>query len=235
MLASSAMHTFTTTSCSQSGHREVTLQLVHTLPVPNLERILLDYFETAVKRGAKYVPDQIIRFGWSVLRVCERSDGTLGVEERKLTPQLDWTESVDHALMDLFTQQQIAVSIGLVNEMSYPTQDEAVLVTQCAVEATALSFIRLDAELPNGYSGWSLTCSEDHDHGQAEALPLLALAANQPGLVQLLPLPPGCSVAIKFVDKEGAPKGGRIEPHVFRNGVELPVEPGSYLAALQGP
>jgi len=229
------MHRFTTTTCTRSGHRDVTLQLVHTLPIPNLERILLDYFETAVGRGAKYLPGQIIRFGWSVLRVCERSDGTLGIEERALTPELAWTESVDHALMDLFTQQQIAASVGLVDEMSYPTQDDSLLVTACAVEATAMSFTRLDGELPDGFSGWSLTCAEDHDHGQAEALPLLALAANQPGLVQLLPLPPGCHVAVRFVDKEGAPTGGRIEPHIFRKGVELvPVE-GSYLAALQGP
>ena len=91
--------------------------------------MLLDYFETAVGRGAKYLPGQIIRFGWSVLRVCERSDGTLGIEERALTPELAWTESVDHALMDLFTQQQIAASVGLVDEMSYPTQDDSLLVT----------------------------------------------------------------------------------------------------------
>ena len=65
-------------------------------------------------------------------------------------------------------------------------------------------------------------------------LPLLALAANHPGLVQMLALPHGCTVLAVWKEKPNAPPGRkRIEPHVFRDAGELKPQPGSYLASLQ--
>jgi hypothetical protein len=230
------MQVYTTTSCHKFGHPEVTVQLAKPSPVPNLHRMLTSYFEGAVARGSKFLPGQIVRVGWASLRLCERADGTIGVEEREIAPEVAWTESVDRALMDTWCQKEIAASVGLDGKIAFPAQDEAIMVSPCAQTAKRLLLTRLDGDLPDGFSGWSLACSEDHDHGEPRLVPLLALAATSPALVQLLALPPGTSVFVRFVDKKGAPAGsGRVEPHIVRDGKELPPKPGSYLAGLQGP
>jgi hypothetical protein len=230
-----AMPTHRTTRCGAAGHREFTIQLTRQLPVPDLHRMLVDYFEGAVTRGTKFLPGQTVQVGWSTLRLCERSDGTLGVEERELAPEPAWIESVDRALMDAWLQKEVASSVELLDELRFPRQDEGVLVADCALEADAVLLTRIpDDDLPEGFSGWALACAEDHDHGERSVVPLLAVAANQPGLVQFLALPHGTSVFVVYREKPDAPAGTtRIEPHVFRDGDELVPRPGSYLAALR--
>jgi hypothetical protein len=229
------MPTFRTSQCTAHGHREITVQLSRTLPIPDAERILIDYFESHVARGTKFLPGQTVQLGWSLLKLIDRSDGTIGVEERELTPEVAWTEQVDRALRDLWYQREIVASVGLLEELSFPRQDDGVMVAPCAADAEQLILTRLDAEgLPERFSGWSLVCAGDHDHGERDVLPLLAIAANAPGLVQLLALPHGTIVLVQYKAKADAPAGmKRIEPHVFRDGEELKPGPGSYLAALQ--
>ncbi len=230
------MHAYRTASCGRFGHPELTVQLTEASPIPDVHRILVDYFEAAVARGGKFQPGQRVQLGWATLLLCERTDGTIGVQERLLAPDVSWTESVDRAVHDVWFQREIADSVGLVDQLAFPTQDEGVLVADCAIEATASLLTRLpDDDLPDGFSGWTLCCAEDHDHGERAIVPLLAIAANLPSLVQLLALPHGVTVLIRYVEKPDAPPGAlRIEPHVFRHsGEELEPRPGSYLAALQ--
>jgi hypothetical protein len=225
------MNAHRTTKCGEHGHPEFTIQLRATAPIPNVERILLDFFEDAVARGTKFLPSQTVQLGWSRLRLKGRSDGTIGVEERELTPEVAWTESVDRALVDVWLQKEIAASVGLLDALAFPKQDEMMMAADCALGDEPILMVRIEAaELPEGFSGWSLACAREHDHGQRHVVPLIALAANSPGLVQLLALPHGTQVLVKH-----APKGGmlRIEPHVFRDGKEITPREGSYLAALQ--
>ncbi|HLL22586.1 MAG TPA: hypothetical protein VK427_10660 [Kofleriaceae bacterium] len=225
-----------TTSCTAAGHREVTLQLAKPSPLPDLHRILIDYFEAAVSRGMRFLPNQTIQLGWSVLRLCERDDGTLGVEERALAPEVTWIEAVDRALADVWTQREIARSVGLADALAFPYQDDRALVANCVLEATELVMTRVSGDdLPAGFSGWMLACARDHDHGERAYVPLIAVATMQPALVQLLALPHDTSVLVVFRWKPSGPSGAmRIEPHIFRRGEEIIPAAGSYLAALQG-
>jgi hypothetical protein len=229
------MIAYKTTGCSRHGHREFTIQLADPSPIPDLHRVLSDFFENAVARGTKFLPGQTVQIGWSKLRLCDRSDGTIGVEEREPTPNETWVESVDRALKDLWLQREVVASVGLLDELAFPYQDEHVLVTDCMIDATAMIGIRLaKQDTPEGMSGWSFTCAEDHDHGEKQVVPLLAVAAMTPAVVQLFALPHDTVVLVAFRPKPNAPEGMlRIEPHVFRGGEELIPAPGSYLAALQ--
>lgn len=229
------MQVHRTTRCSESGHPEVTLQLPDTVPIPGLYKILIEYFEASVARGVKFLPGQTVQFGWSVLRMIERGDGTLGVQERERTPEMSWTELLGRSLDEFWMQKEIVDSVGLLDAVAFPHQDEIALVARCAMEAKTLVMTRVpDDELPEGFSGWMFACTEDHDHGDRVQLPLLGVAAMQPGVVQLLALPHGTSVLVVYRQKADAPEGMlRIEPHVFRGSQEITPAPDSYLAALQ--
>ncbi len=229
------MQAHRTTKCTAAGHREFTLQLHRQSPIPDLHQMLVNYFEAAVTRGTKFLPGQTVQIGWSLLRLCDRDDGTLGVQERELSPDVQWSESVDRALADVWLQKEIAASVGLLESLAFPRQDDQALVTECALSGTDLVLTRLDAaDVPPDFSGWMLACFSEHDHGEHQQVPLLAVAAMQPGLVQLLALPHGTSVLVMYREKANAPAGSlRIEPHVFRGGKEILPQRGSYLAALQ--
>lgn len=230
------MQQFVTTGCATHGHREFTIQLAEASPIPDVARVLIDYFEEGVAAGTTFLPRQTVRLGWALLRLCERPDGTLGVEERGLTPKPTWTESVDRALADAWYQKEVCASLGLEGELTFPLQDDDVMVADCAFDAEQLLMTRFPAEdLPDGVSGWSLCCAEEHDHGERSFVPLMAVAANQPGLVQFLALPHDLVVLIDHVEAADAPAGAkRIRPVVFRGEEELIPRAGSYLAALRG-
>lgn len=230
-----AMPEFRTTKCSQHGHRELTVKL--TSPVPNLHTMLTDYVESAVAKGTKFLPGQTLQLGWSTLKFIERPDGTLGVQERELTPEEQWTESAQRALVDLWTQREIASSLGLADELEFPKQTDDMLIYRCVTDETegfVLNRMPKEEDLPPGFSGWSLSCTQRHEHGEVDVVPLLAIAANQPGLVQLLALPHGCTALVTWEAKPDAPAGRkRIVPRIFRDGEELKPADGTYLAALQ--
>ena len=230
------MQAHRTTKCSAAGHREFTLQLEQPPGIPDVHQMLVNYFEAAVARGTNFLPGQTVQIGWSTLKLCDRSDGTIGVQERELAPEVAWTESVDRALKDVWLQREVVASVGLLDDLTFPRQDEIALVTRCSMEAEQIVMTRLaDDDLPEGFSGWMFSCTEDHEHGDHEQVPLLAIAAIKSGLVQLLALPHDTSVLVVYREKADAPPGmKRIEPHIFRDGKEIIPQRGSYLAALHG-
>jgi hypothetical protein len=61
------MRSFRTTRCAAHGHREVTIELAVELPIPQIERFLLDYVEDAVARGTQFLPGQTLRVEWAQL------------------------------------------------------------------------------------------------------------------------------------------------------------------------
>jgi hypothetical protein len=131
----------------------------------------------------------------------------------------------------VWLQREIVSSVGLLDRLAFPGQDEAAMVADCVLNADVLVMSRLEGEdLPATFSGWALTCAADHDHGERHIVPLFAIAVELPALVQLLALPRGTSVIVGLREAAG---GRRVDPHVFLNGEELAPAPGSYLAALQ--
>src|SRR5262245_37571016 len=123
-----------TTKCSAKGHREFTIQFAKESPIPGAQDTLLSYFESSVGGGTQFRPGQTVLLGWSVLKLCERADGTIGVQERDLTPEVQWTETVDRAVHDVWFQKEVCASVGLLEEMTFPRQDHDALVADCAME-----------------------------------------------------------------------------------------------------
>jgi hypothetical protein len=211
---------FRTTGCTRHGHPEFSLQLARTV-VPGVERMLVSYLEGEVARGKRFEPDQTIQLGWSTLRVIDRRDGTLGLEERS-DPET-WVETVDRTLHQTWYQKEVASSLGLSERLAFPRQDQAAMVSECTLRASAWLLTRLDAG-DESFSGWSIACAEDHDHGNRAFPPLLALATRLPFVTQFLALPTGIAVLVMG--------RGRIRAHAWLDGKELSPRPGSYLAAL---
>jgi hypothetical protein len=211
---------FRTTGCAQQGHPEFTLQLARTL-VPGIERTLLSYLEAEVARGKRFEPGQTVQLGWGTLRVIDRRDGTLGLQER--TDPETWTETVDQTLHQTWYQKEVASSLGLADRLAFPRQDQAAMVSRCTLGASSWLLTRLDAG-DERFSGWSVACTEKHEHGERAFPPLIVLAARLPFVTQFLALPTGAAVLVMGP--------GRIRAHAWLDGNELTPRPGSYLAAL---
>ncbi|MFZ5443384.1 MAG: immunity protein Imm33 domain-containing protein [Myxococcota bacterium] len=215
------MVSFTTTGCGAHGHPDFTVQFAEKPLIPHGERLLLDYFESAVSSGTKFKAGQTVGVGSHVLRLTKRADGTLGVEEPIPSPNEEWVEAVDRTVREVTFQRWICDSVGL--ELSFPPPQTDVLVAACAEGAENLVLTRLAAdELGAGFSGWMLACAADHDHGERHQLPLLALSAMHPFCVQFLALPPEVVVLL-------TPPG---HGHVFFKGKQLEPRPRSYLSGL---
>lgn len=228
------MQSYRTTGCEKFGHREFTIQLEEEPPVPDLHKILIDFFEEGVAAKTVFSPGETVNVGWSVLQLCDRDDGTIGVQERELTPDVQWTEQVDRALVDTWFQREVAASVNLIDELDFPSQDDAVMVAKCAENAMNVVLARHPKETPDdNISGWSLVCTEKHDHGERKFLPLIAIAALKPSLVQFLALPADTVVLALYGEKSGAPTGQlALQPYVLRGGEKVEPNPGSYLDAL---
>jgi hypothetical protein len=208
------MTTHVTTGCSQHQHPEVTLTFLEEPLVPHGERLLLGYFEGAVARGTRFEAGQTVLVGSHLLRLRRRDDGTLGVEEQVPAPHEAWVEGVDRTVRELAFQRWVNESLEL--DLDFPPPRSSLLVSRCSEHASAVTLSRVDAgDAARSWSGWMLSCAEQHEHGERFALPLLALSALRPTVVPFLALPKGTVVlstpgpVTVFVDgAERAPKQG---------------------------
>lgn len=183
--------TYTTSGCSRFGHPEVTVTFLEPPLIPDGERLVLGHVESAVARGVRFGAGQTLAVGGHLLRFCERSDGTLGLEEPEPSPKERWIEGVDRTVREVTLQKYVAESVGL--GPVFPPPRSSLLVTRCSEDSDAVILTRLDAgNAGKGLSGWRLTCAESHDHGEPFVVPMLAMSALTPGLVPFLALPPDC-------------------------------------------
>lgn len=221
---------FRTGELARHGHPEITVRFEKPLPVPGIERMLLGYFENAVAAGTRFLPGQTVQLGWALLRLTERADGTVGVEEMDPDRDGEWVESVDRTLLQTWLQQEVARSVGLEDEMDFPKQHQAAIICRRLLDGSAWLLSR---ETPDDGedSGWFFGCSEDdHDHDQVDNLArvqLFAVTCQLRFITQFLALPPKTEVLV-----EGP---GRIRARIRFQGSDRPAEPGSYLASLNDP
>lgn len=218
------------TSCAQHGHREITLQLTEPLPVPGLEQMLMSFFELRVAKGAKFEPGQVVQFGGASLRMVQRADGTLGVEELVPALKATWRESVDRALMTTWTQNEIVRSVGLEAQLSFARDVSTVTACKRVLEEPGV-FLSRSAPANEQDSGWFVGCLDaSHAHRDAEnleAMVVAKLALVCAPAVQFLALPVGCEVVVR-----ARPGGGRVTAEVALEGKQLAPSPGSYLELL---
>lgn len=118
---------FRTSQCRRHGHPEFTVIFSNQPPVPGLERMLLGYFESGVARGTRFVPGQIVQVGWAALRLIERQDDTIGVEEIDIQSETGWVESVDRSLLQTWLQREVVASLE-IGEPAFPRQLQHAIV-----------------------------------------------------------------------------------------------------------
>ena len=221
------MTQFRTTACAAHQHPEFTLRFLREVPVPDLEKMLLGYFENAVASGAKFKAGQTVQLGWATLRLTQRDDGTLGVLEPDLKTELKWIESVDQSLLETWRQKEVLDSVGMLERANYPRQALQAVVCSQVWEAPSFMMGRTAASTPTD-SGWFVGCMDDaHDHQLPDALnvvPLIEIAVKVPPLTQFFALPEGSDVVVSGP--------GRVRARVFFEGEELKPRESSYLSSL---
>lgn len=215
-----------TETCAAHGHPEFTI--INSDPlVPGMDLWLRNYLEAAVETGTRFQPGQTIGIGWSIVRVIERADDTLGIEER--TTRDTWVEQVDRTLQDLWYQQEIAASVGQLDRLDFPQADQLAGISPCGLTAPIFVLSR-DEPGDDEDSGWAVLCGEDHEHEEGFWTTLFQLSVSRPFITQFLALPVGATVMIPW---HRSTASGRIRPRVMIDGELIHPESGSYLAALQ--
>ncbi len=125
-------------------------------------------------------------------------------------------------MREVALQKYVCESVSL--PLSFPPVRGTCLLADCVEGAHSLVLTRVATEpgWPTHISGWMVSCAEQHEHGERHPLPILALSALRPFVVQFLALPVDTSVLVM-------PPGKAV---VFHRGEERPPIPGSYLAGL---
>ncbi len=225
---------FRTRECAQHGHPEFTLRFREPSRVPDLEQGLMRVLEESVARGTKFAAGETMRYGWVTLRLKERDDGTLGIEEQtrgqgEQGRNGSWDEFVDESLTQVWFQREIGRSLDVEDRLAFPSQGQAAVFCNRVEEVQRWFLAR--HEMPDPFSGWHLFCTDkEHDHdGDANVLAteLLHLTARFPFVTQFLALPVETVVGI-----EGP---GRIRARVMIDGKVIEPLEGSYLAMLNDP
>jgi hypothetical protein len=209
------MRSYRTSSLSRSNHPEISFFASDSPASENASAQLIRYFEGQVAAGASFRPGETVQFGWSTLRLHQREDGTLGLEELATKREIQWIDSADRATSDCWFQVEVARSLGLVDQLSFPRHDDGALVQPCVDPNQDVLLHRMPvAQCPEGFSGWSVSCRQEHQHEKQEILPLMAVAAVQPQLVQFLALPHETFVMIGW-RRARQGKSLVIEPRFF--------------------
>ena len=181
--------------------------------VPDLEQGLMRFLEEGVARGTRFAAGETLRYGWATLRLKQRGDGTLGIEEQSSKDGEDsWDEFVDRTLMQVWYQNEVGRSLHVEDRLDFPAQGQAAVFCTRVEEVQRWFLAR--HEMPDPFSGWHLCCADkQHDHDSDSnvlAAELLHLTARFPFVTQFLALPVETVVGI-----EGP---GRIRARVMIDG-----------------
>lgn len=219
---------FRTQGCSKHSHPELTFQFAVRVPIPGLERVLLDYFEGEVARGVRFAPGQKIDIGGSLLRLFEREDGTLGVRDVGADGEDVEPESVHRSLMRTWLRQEVARSFGLPVE--FPATDATAILCKNIDNSVGAILMKRASPMPDSRdSGWFVGCTDEtHGHDEAEQLfvtHLLEVAERFPWLDQFFALPEETLLVVEM--------GERVKVPALWHREELVAPlPGSYVASI---
>jgi hypothetical protein len=210
-----------TTRCGRHGHPELVFDIGDAPETDG--RWLVEFLEEAVAEGERFAAGETVAIGWMVTRVADAGDGLLTLHEPDMESMpIVWIPSVRTTLMHLRVQRAIAESVGLEDELDFPTIRQSAVV--CTDVEDAIGLVLSRAKPDGGDSGWFVGCNEPaHDHADPKNLDrtsLYQIALAAPASVGFLALPAG----VQVIARPGA------APHLERNGKRLPIKPRSYLA-----
>src|SRR3974390_414716 len=120
-----------TQKCRQHGHQEISIECEDASPFSTTLRWFLGWIESEVAGGRRFLPEQTIQVGWSLVEIRQRSDGTLGLFEPDFhSIPVRFVDSVSNTLSHLFVQKSVAESLVLDGELSLPSlRDSAIVCT----------------------------------------------------------------------------------------------------------
>jgi len=211
-----------TQKCRRYGHPEISIECEDASALSVNLRSFLEWIESEVAGGRRFLPEHTIQFGWSILQIRQRTDGTLGLFEPDFKSMpIVFVDSVANTLLHLLIQKSVAESLGLDQEIEIPSLLQSSIV--CDDFGSTEGFVMSRVTPKGNDSGWFFGCDNPaHDHQSHEALRRVsiyeAVTRYDDRIFPFLGLP-----AETFVGFGGA------VPFFSRGETELLIRPGSYL------
>jgi hypothetical protein len=183
-----------------SGYNHPDFQLVVDSAVPQVDvDVLASFLEQSVQEGTRYGDGQTIDFGSMLFRLVT-SDGFLTLQEPDLrTIPISWTEGITNSMKLLRLQKDIGESIGLGDELDFPSIRCSLLVG--ADLAEGLDTLVLERSEPDGLdTGWFVgrldTEIDYNDPANLRRISVYQAILDTPLIAGFLALPTGCRVEI---------------------------------------
>jgi hypothetical protein len=213
-----------TQKCGEHGHLEISVSCDDAAEsaLPGYLQSLLGWIEREVAGGRRFVPEQTVQVGWSLLEIRQRTDGTLGLFEPDFQCiPMRFVDDVSKTLLHIMLQKSVAQSLGLEEELAIPSLLNSAIV--CTEFGSTKGFVMNRATPKASDSGWFFGCdNEAHDHESPDTLRRVSLyeavTRKDDRTIPFLGLPPDMFVGF-----------GGVVPYFSREDTELVIRPGSYL------
>jgi hypothetical protein len=187
-----------TIKCSEYNHPDFHLMVDSAIPPVDVD-VLASFLEESVQRGTTYGDGQTFEFGSMLLRLV-LSDDFLTLQEPDLrTIPISWTEGITNSMKLLRLQKDIGESVGLGNELDFPSIRCSLLAGVDVVEG--LDALVLERSEPDGLdSGWFVgrlnTQIDYNDPANLRRISVYQAILDAPRIAGFLALPKGCRVEI---------------------------------------
>jgi hypothetical protein len=118
-----------TETCKKHGQHEITVECGDEGYLESALKSLLQWIEKETEKGRRFLPEQTVQFGWSILEIRQRTDGTIGLFEPDFRSMpVRFVDSVTNTLFHLLLQKWVAESLGLVEELEIPQLQASALI-----------------------------------------------------------------------------------------------------------
>ena len=179
--------------------------------------------ESAVGEGRVFGSGETIQIGWMINLLKEHGDHTLAVFEPDFESfPIEWVDSVTTTLQHLRLQKDVFESVGLSQQLQFPTILQSSLVG-ADVDKSAQRLVLERAEEIANDSGWFIGHAEStcdyNDPGNLRRCSLYEVGMLVPKSIMFLALPTGCRVFLSETSVE-----------ISYQGTPLPIVPGSLLS-----
>jgi hypothetical protein len=211
-----------TETCKEHGQHEITVECGDEGYLAQGLKSLLQWIERETAEGRRFLPEQTVQFGWSILEIRQRTDGTVGLFEPDFRSMpVRFVDSVSNTLFHLLVQKWVAESLGLERELEIPDLRASAII--CTEFGTTEGFVMSRVQPQAADSGWFLGCDRKiHDHQSPNNLRRVSLyeaaIRYEDKIIPFLGLPPEIFVGF-----------GGAAPYFSRGERELMIRPGSYL------
>lgn len=189
-----------THECCCLGHPEFRLAFDSHLVIEPDVIWLTKFLSQSVASGTRYNPGETVQVGWVILKIESNEERTLSLYEPDFVEiPINFVDSVTQTLVQLRLQKSVAESIGLEDQITFPSLRQSCLICTRVKDRGDFMMERFDPSKHD--SGWYMGCvDEDHNHNDPRNLQRVSLYDVTRGMlscVPFLPLPPKIQVEVK--------------------------------------